>query len=79
MLALILTVFYTGVKLYLDLPPGEWRLMVLVFLLGLLTYYIHGILNNYLDTDKASIPFWGFTAVIVVVDVLFRRGELDTD
>lgn len=79
MLTLILTVFYTGVKLYLDLPPGEWRLMILVFLLGLLTYYIHGILNNYLDTDKASIPFWGFTAVIVVVDVLFRRGELNPD
>jgi putative inorganic carbon (hco3(-)) transporter len=79
MVILVIMIFYSGVRLYLDMPPGEWRLMVLVLLLGLVTYFIHGVLNNYLDTDKASIPFWGFTAVIVVADVLFRRGELPAD
>jgi len=33
------------------------------------TYFIHGVLNNYLDTDKASIPFWGFIAVLVAMDL----------
>jgi hypothetical protein len=37
--------------------------------LGLMTYFIHGVLNNYLDTDKASAPFWGFIALLVVLDI----------
>jgi len=26
-------------------------------------------MNNFLDTDKASVPFWSFAAIIVVLDV----------
>ena len=37
--------------------------------LGLITYFVHGVLNNYLDTDKASAPFWGFLALLVVLDL----------
>jgi hypothetical protein len=37
--------------------------------LGLVTYFVHGVLNNYLDTDKASAPFWGFLALMVVFDL----------
>ncbi len=36
---------------------------------GLLTYIVHGVLNNYLDTDKASSLFWGFIAIMVVMDL----------
>ena len=32
-------------------------LWALSIYLGILTYFIHGVLNNYLDTDKASAPF----------------------
>ncbi len=37
--------------------------------LGLITYISHGFLNNFLDTDKLSVPFWGFVAIIVALDV----------
>ncbi|RPG81078.1 MAG: O-antigen ligase family protein [Crocinitomicaceae bacterium TMED114] len=43
-----------------------WALSVY---LGVLTYFIHGVLNNYLDTDKASAPFWGFLAMLVMLDL----------
>ena len=43
--------------------------------LALLTYYIHGVFNNFLDTDKLSVPFWGFTAVIVALDVYSETKE----
>jgi hypothetical protein len=29
-----------------------------------------------LDTDKASIPVWGFIAGIVAIDMKRRNGEL---
>jgi hypothetical protein len=40
-----------------------------VAFLGLITYYLHGFLNNFLDMDKASAPFWGFTAIISVLSI----------
>jgi hypothetical protein len=47
----------------------------LAALAGLVTYYIHGLLNNFLDTDKISVPFWGFTAMIVAIDIISRKKE----
>ena len=45
------------------------RIIVLMCFLGLLSYFFHGILNNFLDTDKASALFWGYIAVIVSYDI----------
>ena len=51
---------------------------VLAALIGLITYYVHGLMNNFLDTDKASAPFWGFTAMIVAIDI-YTRKQLSED
>ncbi|MCB9360291.1 MAG: O-antigen ligase family protein [Flavobacteriales bacterium] len=72
---LISMVFYKGSALYHRLPKGELKTVVLFTLLGLFTYVIHGFLNNYLDTDKASVPFWGFIALIVAIDVYHSNDE----
>lgn len=66
---IVVMVFYRGSLLYHRLPDGELKNLVLVTLLGLFTYVLHGFLNNYLDTDKASVPFWGFIALIVATDI----------
>ena len=47
--------------------------LALAATLSLLTYYIHGIFNNFLDTDKLSVPFWGLTAVVVALDVFSEK------
>ena len=49
--------------------------MALAFTLSLLTYYIHGVFNNFLDTDKLSVPFWAFTAVIVALDIYSEKND----
>ena len=55
---------------------GGWSaLWALAVYLGLLTYFIHGVLNNYLDTDKASAPFWGFLAMLVALDIGLKKTE----
>ena len=43
--------------------------------LGLITYMSHGVLNNFLDTDKLSVPFWGFVAVIVALDIYHTNDK----
>jgi len=75
-LIIIITVFYRGSKLYHVLPAGELKNVVLATLIGLLTYAAHGIMNNYLDTDKVSVPFWGFIALIVAIDVYHKDNLL---
>ncbi|PCI99214.1 MAG: hypothetical protein COB15_04645 [Flavobacteriales bacterium] len=77
-LVLIVVVFYRGSLLYHKLPKGELKTVVLLSLLSLFTYVTHGLLNNYLDTDKASVPFWGFIAIIVAIDVYHSKELLNS-
>jgi hypothetical protein len=48
-------------------------MMALVAVLSLITYFIHGFLNNFLDTDKASVPVWGLFAMILALDLYHKK------
>ncbi len=68
-LAVSIAIVATGWRVYQRMDPGPDRAILLAVLLGLVTYLIHGTLNNFLDTDKASVPFWAFAAMIVAADI----------
>jgi putative inorganic carbon (hco3(-)) transporter len=68
-IVIVLCIVWTGWRLYYKLPKSEERAILAAVFLGLITYFIHGGLNNFLDTDKASIPFWAFAAMLVAADV----------
>jgi O-antigen ligase len=70
-----LLTFATGVKVYRSAKSKPVANVALAFTLSLLTYYVHGAFNNFLDTDKLSVPFWGFTAVVVALDVFCEKKE----
>lgn len=74
-LALFVATFATGVHVYRSAKDETAAGMALAFTLSLLTYYVHGVFNNFLDTDKLSVPFWGFTAIIVALDVYYGKKE----
>jgi len=74
-LLIIIFVIYTAVQTYMRLEDARLKSIVLAAITGLVTYYIHGFLNNFLDTDKLSVPFWGFTAMIVAIDIYSRKQE----
>jgi len=69
LLLVIVCVVYYSVTLYPRIKNREHRLIMVNLFLGLVTYLIHGLLNNFLDTDKASAPFWGFIAAIIAIEV----------
>ncbi len=73
---LLIVVFYTASKLYLRLEDEQLKRVVMMVMLSLVTYFVHGILNNYMDTDKASVPIWSFIAIIVVIDVYSKKSKL---
>lgn len=73
MLAVVLTTLHVVLRLYPRMPPGGDRVLLLTTFLGLVTYYLHGGLNNFLDVDKASVPFWAFTALVVLMDLKYPK------
>ena len=66
-------VVYTAIHAYLRVKDLRMKSLVLTSLISLVTYYTHSFLNNFLDTDKLSAPFWGFTAIIVAIDIYSRK------
>ena len=74
-LIIIITTLYVSIRLYSKLKNRELKIILISVTLGLITYYFHGFLNNFLDTDKASIPFWGFTAIILAIDVYHSKYD----
>jgi len=73
-LIIIILTLSTGFRLYTKANhQTQLKILVASATLGLITYYIHGALNDFLDTDKASALFWGYTAMIVSLDVYHTR------
>jgi len=64
---LLTFIIITGLRVYKK-GDKKIKLLSLMVLLGLMTYFAHGFLNNFLDTDKLSVPFWGFIAILVALD-----------
>lgn len=75
MVALVGVSLYRVTSLYRRMPAGVDRRLLLATSLGLVTYYLHGALNNFLDLDKASVPFWSFTVLIVLMDLRYPQEE----
>ena len=71
-LLVIGTTLYTGIRVYFTSMKRSIRIFSLAVLVGLVSYYLHGLLNNFLDTDKISVLFWGYTAMLVAMDVYHR-------
>jgi putative inorganic carbon (hco3(-)) transporter len=74
-LLIVIVSIITGYKVYNRVAERELKLVLLTSMVALMTYMMHGFLNNFLDTDKASSLFWGFIAVIVSLDIYYKEGR----
>jgi O-antigen ligase len=74
-LALLIATIVTGNRVYKTARSQQIRFLAIGSLIGLFTYFLHSFLNNFLDQDKASAPFWSLIAIIVALDVYHREAE----
>jgi putative inorganic carbon (hco3(-)) transporter len=72
-LGIVFTTIWTGVRLFKQATDKTVKRYSLMFLVALITYWSHGVLNNFLDTDKAAVPYWGFSAILVALDIYHRK------
>lgn len=63
--ALVIITSSLAFQLFQNEQHYEERLIIMGVFLGLMTYFIHGALNNFLDADKVAVPFWMFLAFLV--------------
>jgi O-antigen ligase len=66
---LVLLIAATGFRVYEQAKDKEQKLVAVAVLMALVSYFAHGFLNNFLDTDKAAVPVWFFFAVLVMLDL----------
>jgi O-antigen ligase len=72
---IVVTASVTAVRVYTRSRDRGGKRLSMALFLGLVTYFTHGMLNNFLDTDKASAPFWGFIAILVAYDVYHLKNQ----
>lgn len=77
LLIVICLLFYTfnfGYRLFKEVKDRDTKILATGVFLGIVTYFIHGFINNFLDTDKLSLPFWSFLSIMVCIDLFHKNG-----
>jgi O-antigen ligase len=77
MILFVVALFYKGITLYNKFPENnatniQLRKLLLFVILAMATYFFHGLLNNYLDTDKAAVPIYGACAIIIALEIKMK-------
>jgi len=78
----VAALFYKGITLYIRLKNHpedhrELRILLLTAILAMSTYFFHGLLNNYLDTDKAAVPVYGICAMIIAIELSLNNKHIE--
>ncbi len=73
--AIVVVFMYSGLMTYRRAKNKESKVLVLAATLALLGYYVHGTLNNFLDTDKLAVPVWSCMAIITAIDCFHADKE----
>jgi len=74
-IVLVVAILYHAINLYNHTGDKQSAILVLTLITSLMTYIVHGTLNNFLDTDKISALFWGMIAAVVSLDIEFRKRK----
>lgn len=74
-LALVLCVIGYGMKVIYAETDKRNKLLLYGAVLGLTTFYVHGIFNAFLDSDKMAVLVFGSIAVIVAADLRQRQEK----
>lgn len=75
-LLILFFVYKTGFQLIYKSKKYSVQILATSILLGLSTYLTHGLLNNYSETDKIAVIFWGSFAMITALDMFHKEESL---
>ena len=68
-LAITFSAVITGIRTWYREGRTKTGYLTLAMVTGLVTYAVHGLMNSFLDADKIAALWWGFTALVVAMDL----------
>jgi O-antigen ligase len=68
-LSLLFYSIYLSIKLLYSGLDKSTKLLVYASILGLITFYIHGLFNSFIDSQKMAILFMSSLAILVRIDL----------
>jgi putative inorganic carbon (HCO3(-)) transporter len=71
------TVFSLGFKHNRTLT-GQSKYLSMAVFLGLVTYFAHGVLNNYSEFDKIAVPLYSFMAILTAIEIKTINDKKDS-
>jgi O-antigen ligase len=74
---LILSGIYFGMRNFYNGSSKKLKIISAMVLLGFITYSVHGLFNNFLDTDKAAFLFWSALSILTTLDIQFIENNQD--
>lgn len=72
---LVLYSVYLGIQLLYKTREPQHKLLIYSILLGLITFYVHGLFNTFSDYDKMAVLYWGSLAILVQMDLRYREVD----
>ena len=73
--ALVIATVYCGLTTYKRCRNKKAKVLALGATLAFISYFVHGFLNNFMDTDKLAVPVWSLAALIAAIDVYYADKE----
>lgn len=64
-----------GFYLFYHAASARVRYMSLAAVLSLITYYVHGVLNNYIEFDKIAVPVCSLLAMLTALQVWHNHPQ----
>ncbi len=78
-LTTVLALFFTYIgilmRIYYKPATPEIRMLSLAILLAMLSYFFHGLLNNFIGQDKIAVVFWAMMGMAVALDFCNKEGS----
>lgn len=72
--AIVFLFLYYGITTYIYSEDKTLKIISLCMTLALISYYAHGVFNNFLDTDKLAVIVWSAMAVITVCNLKSKNA-----
>lgn len=69
---------HLALKLLYSKIGKEKKTIIYGAILGLITFYSHGLFNTFSDYEKMSILFYGSTAILVAIDLNLKTKSIET-
>ena len=80
LLGIVIMLYVTlryAIRLYYKVDSETDRRTIMGITLALISYFMHGVLNNYLDAEKCAVPIWIGIAMIISIGIKQKQSALE--